>query len=166
MEKMQTYYPLWLHKTISQVLGSTTGIFLRKKTSMMIKNKALNLFYDKWQKEHIMFHTKQTSPRHAMRPTWVICKSRGGFQRMQPEATFSQISAQYMKNVNKHIWMIKENSLRGMTFPPLNAEGGKLTLNQGMLQRWLKYGEQVWTLKHIVNWDSIITSVYERLHMC
>lgn len=50
---------------------------------------------------------------------------------MQPEATFSQISAQYMKNVNKHIWMIKENSLRGMTFPPLNAEGGETNTKSG-----------------------------------
>lgn len=78
-----------------------------------------------------MFHTKQASPRHAMRPTTVICKSRGGFQRMKPEATFrTDFSSIYEKVQQTHTDDQRE-FLSGKDIPTTECRGGETNSKSG-----------------------------------
>lgn len=163
--------------TIPQVLGSITGIwfFLKKKTTRMIQDKVSFLPFEKWWKEFTMFHIKKKArPKSVMRPTSLFGKVAMFHwvpesqcpQRMEPEMSFrtdySPIAEKFLTNRDDQ----RITSSQGMMFPPLNAEGNKLTINWGTLERWLKHGVQAWTLKHIPNWDSRIKTPHEKLHMC
>lgn len=53
--------------------------------------------------------------------------------------------------------------LGGMMLLPLNTEENKITINWEILQRWLKYGLQAWTLKHIR--DAIIITLWKWSHV-